>query len=108
MTIGAVTGAAIGAVSGGIQGYKQNGWSGVLSGMGSGALNGMADGFMSGAITGAITGAANGIRSLKTSKLMNGKSINISKTCSFDCFIAGTKILTEHGKKNIEDIKVGE
>ena len=106
MTIGAVTGAAIGAVSGGIQGYKQNGWSGVLSGMGSGALNGMADGFMGGAITGAITGAASGIKSLgSTSKLMNGKSTNIKPS---DCFVAGTKILTEHGKKNIEDVKVGD
>ncbi len=104
--IGAVTGAAIGAVTGGIQGYQQNGWDGVLSGMGSGALNGMADGFMSGAITGAITGAASGIKSLgSTSKLMNGKSTNIKPS---DCFIAGTKILTEHGKKNIEDVKVGD
>lgn len=31
-----------------------------------------------------------------------------SKAKPSDCFIAGTKILTEHGKKNIEDIKVGE
>ena len=101
--IGAVTGAAIGAVTGGIQGYMQNGWSGVLSGMGSGALNGMADGFMGGAITGAITGASSGIKSLgSTSKLMNGKSTNIKPS---DCFVAGTKILTEHGKKNIEDVK---
>ncbi len=104
--IGAVTGAAIGAVTGGIQGYMQNGWSGVLSGMGSGALNGMADGFMGGAITGAITGASSGIKSLgSTSKLMNGKSTNIKPS---DCFVAGTKILTEHGKKNIEDVKVGD
>ncbi|MCM1368220.1 MAG: polymorphic toxin-type HINT domain-containing protein [Roseburia sp.] len=104
--IGAATGAAIGAVTGGIQGYQQNGWDGVLSGMGSGALNGMADGFMSGAITGAITGAASGIKSLNsTSKLMNGKATNIKPS---DCFVAGTKILTEHGKKNIEDVKVGD
>lgn len=31
-----------------------------------------------------------------------------SKAKPSDCFIAGTKILTEHGKKNIEDIKVGD
>ena len=59
----------------------------------------MADGFMSGA----ITGAASGIKSPgSTSKLMNGKSTNIKPS---DCFVAGTKILTEHGKKNIEDVK---
>ena len=76
--------------------------------MGSGALNGMADGFMSGAITGAITGAVSGIKSLKTGNLRSGKSANICDKGSSQCFTAGTKILTEHGKKNIEDINVGD
>lgn len=31
-----------------------------------------------------------------------------SKAKPSDCFIAGTKILTEHWKKNIEDVKVGD
>ena len=79
--------------------------SSLLSGMGSGALNGMADGFMSGAITGAITGAASGIKTLRSTNQLGS---NINSCGSSDCFVAGTKILTEHGKKNIEDIKVGD
>ena len=50
-------------------------------------MNGLIDGFMWGGITAGVS--------------------NVIKPGSF-CFIAGTKVLTDSGQKNIEDIEVGD
>ena len=50
-------------------------------------MNGLFDGFMWGGITAGVS--------------------NVIKPGSF-CFIAGTKVLTDSGQKNIEDIEVGD
>ena len=59
----------------------------VLEGTASGLMNGLIDGFMWGGITAGVS--------------------NVIKPDSF-CFIAGTKVLTDSGQKNIEDIEVGD
>ena len=58
-------------------------WQGALNG----AVNGFVDGFMWGGISAGLT--------------------NIVKPGTF-CFAAGTKVAAESGKKNIEDIQVGD
>ena len=59
----------------------------MLEGTASGLMNGLFDGFMWGGITAGVS--------------------NVIKPGSF-CFIAGTKVLTDSGQKNIEDIEVGD
>ena len=81
----AVTGAVMGAVIGGL--------SAAFSGENvlEGALSGFADGFYDGFMWGGITAGLG----------------NVIKPGSF-CFVAGTKVLTDRGHKNIEDIEVGD
>ena len=81
----AVTGAIVGAVMGGLTSAFSGG--NVLEGTASGLMNGLFDGFMWGGITAGVS--------------------NVIKPGSF-CFIAGTKVLTDSGQKNIEDIEVGD
>ena len=81
----AVTGAIVGAVMGGLTSAFSGG--NVLEGTASGLMNGLIDGFMWGGITAGVS--------------------NVIKPGSF-CFIAGTKVLTDSGQKNIEDIEVGD
>ena len=81
----AVTGAIVGAVMGGLTSAFSDG--NVLEGTASGLMNGLIDGFMWGGITAGVS--------------------NVIKPGSF-CFIAGTKVLTDSGQKNIEDIEVGD
>ena len=59
----------------------------ALEGLRQGFVDGFADGFMTGGITAGLG--------------------NVVKPGSF-CFIAGTKVLIDHGHKNIEDIEVGD
>ena len=81
----AVTGAVMGAVIGGL--------SAAFSGENvlEGALSGFADGFYDVFMWGGITAGLG----------------NVIKPGSF-CFVAGTKVLTDRGHKNIEDIEVGD
>ena len=81
------------AVSGAVMGAVMGGLSAAFSGedIGAGAVNGFIDGFFDGFMTGGITAGLG----------------NVVKPGSF-CFIAGTKVLTDHGHKNIEDIEVGD
>ena len=81
------------AVSGAVMGAVMGGLSAAFSGedIGAGAINGFIDGFFDGFMTGGITAGLG----------------NVVKPGSF-CFIAGTKVLTDHGHKNIEDIEVGD
>ncbi|TBL69886.1 polymorphic toxin-type HINT domain-containing protein [Paenibacillus thalictri] len=44
--------------------------------------------------------------SVKTKKGSSGKETVSTSDCN--CFVAGTKILTEEGEKNIEDVQVGD
>ena len=81
----AVTGAVVGAVMGGLTSAFSDG--NVLEGTLSGFADGFFDGFMWGGITAGVS--------------------NVIKPGSF-CFIAGTKVLTDSGQKNIEDIEVGD
>ena len=81
----ALAGAVMGAVLGGLSAAFSGG--NVLEG----ALNGFAEGFYDGFMWGGITAGLS----------------NVIKPGSF-CFIAGTKVLTDHGHKNIEDIEVGD
>ena len=81
----AVTGAIVGAVMGGLTSAFSGG--NVLEGTASGLMNGLIDGFMWGGIAAGVS--------------------NVIKPGSF-CFIAGTKVLTDSGQKNIEDIEVGD
>ena len=81
--VGATTGAVIGAATRVVSNRVTTGsWKGSRKA----AISGAADGFMEGAITGAITGGVT----------------------SNACFIAGTVISTQLGKKAIEDVKVGD
>ena len=81
------------AVSGAVMGAVMGGLSAAFSGedIGAGAINGFIDGFFDGFMTGGITAGLG----------------NVVKPGNF-CFIAGTKVLTDHGHKNIEDIEVGD
>ncbi len=81
------------AVSGAVMGAVMGGLSAAFSGedIGAGAVSGFIDGFFDGFMTGGITAGLG----------------NVVKPGSF-CFIAGTKVLTDHGHKNIEDIEVGD
>ena len=81
----AVTGAIVGAVMGGLTSAFSGG--NVLEGTASGFADGFFDGFMWGGITAGMS--------------------NVVKPGSL-CFIAGTKVLTDSGQKNIEDIEVGD
>ena len=88
-----LTYAAKSAVSGAIMGAVMGGVSAAFSGedISAGAVSGFIDGFFDGFMTGGITAGLG----------------NVVKPGSF-CFIAGTKVLTDHGHKNIEDIEVGD
>ena len=88
-----LTYAAKSAVSGAVMGAVMGGLSAAFSGedVGAGAVSGFIDGFFDGFMTGGITAGLG----------------NVVKPGSF-CFIAGTKVLTDHGHKNIEDIEVGD
>ena len=84
---GAAIGAATGAVQGAVEGAVSNRiQSGSWKGTGEAVLNGAASGYMGGAITGFVVG---------------GLTSNV-------CFVAGTVVSTECGKKVIENIKKGE
>ena len=88
---GALKGAAIGAATGAVQGAVEGAVSnrirsGSWKNTGKAILKGAAKGYMSGAIVGFVTG---------------GLSSSV-------CFIAGTVISTEYGKKVIECIREGE
>lgn len=82
--VGAASGAVVGGIMGGVVNYIAN--DGDLSKTIEGTLEGAADGYMWGAICGAISGAI---------------------TSNY-CFAEGTKVKTEDGYKNIEDIAVGD
>ncbi len=81
----AISGAVVGMVMGGLTAAFKG--ENVLEGALNGFKDGFVDGFMWGGISAGLT--------------------NIIKPGSF-CFIAGTKVLTENGQKNIEDICVGD
>ena len=78
---GAIMGAVLGCLTSAFRGEN------ALEGLRQGFVDGFADGFMWGGITAGLS--------------------NVVKPGSF-CFIAGTKVLTDHGHKNIEDIEVGD
>ena len=78
---GAIMGAVLGCLTSAFRGEN------ALEGLRQGFVDGFADGFMWGGITAGLG--------------------NVVKPGSF-CFIAGTKVLTDHGHKNIEDIEVGD
>ncbi len=94
-----ISGAIIGGLIGGL----------ISKAMGGKFFKAFADGFIAGFVDGFIAGQITFCLSSFISSIMNDiEAANGICPKQGQCFIAGTLVLTEHGHKIIEDIKIGD